>query len=239
MPSRARPDEMTSSGGHGLGQVRRVAVRHAGDERAEAQPLGARRQRAEQRVGLEHLLLGLADHRQLVEVVHHEHGVEAGLLGGHGLGGDALEELGGRHVRIREERDLETDVRAVHDRHHRSSKAFDDRQIHDVHARSSILGGHGSRGRRAHVGRLPAAEGRPLHRSSSSRRELDALGLTGREFLVLTFVRTGDGLSQQGLSERLGLDPTLVVGLVDALEDRGRSFAARRTRTTAGATSCR
>ena len=57
---------------------------------------------------------------------------------------------------------------------------------------------------------------------------LDALGLSGREFLVLTFVRTADGLSQQGLSERLGLDPTLVVGLVDALEDRGRSFAARR-----------
>jgi len=55
--------------------------------------------------------------------------------------------------------------------------------------------------------------------------ELDALGLSGREFLVLTFVRTGEGLSQQGLSERLGLDPTLVVGLVDALESR--SFLRR------------
>ena len=49
---------------------------------------------------------------------------------------------------------------------------------------------------------------------------LDSLGLSGREFLVLSNVRAADGLSQQGLSERLGLDPTLVVGLVDALEDR-------------------
>lgn len=49
---------------------------------------------------------------------------------------------------------------------------------------------------------------------------LDSLGLNGREFLVLSFVRTGDGLSQQALSERLGLDPTLVVGLVDTLEHR-------------------
>jgi DNA-binding MarR family transcriptional regulator len=49
---------------------------------------------------------------------------------------------------------------------------------------------------------------------------LDALGLSGREFLVMSNVRAADGLSQQALSERLGLDPTLVVGLVDALEDR-------------------
>ena len=32
--------------------------------------------------------------------------------------------------------------------------------------------------------------------------------------------RAADGLSQQELSARLGLDPTIVVGLVDALEDR-------------------
>jgi DNA-binding MarR family transcriptional regulator len=49
---------------------------------------------------------------------------------------------------------------------------------------------------------------------------LDALGLTGREFLVLSFVRAARGLSQQELSTRLGLDPTLVVGLVDGLEGR-------------------
>jgi len=49
---------------------------------------------------------------------------------------------------------------------------------------------------------------------------LGDLGLSGREFLVLSFVRAADGLSQQALSERLGLDPTLVVGLVDGLEAR-------------------
>ena len=37
---------------------------------------------------------------------------------------------------------------------------------------------------------------------------------------MLTFVRAADGLSQQELSARLGLDPTIVVGLVDGLEDR-------------------
>ena len=49
---------------------------------------------------------------------------------------------------------------------------------------------------------------------------LAELGISAREFLVLTFVRAADGLSQQELSARLGLDPTIVVGLVDGLEDR-------------------
>jgi MarR family transcriptional regulator, lower aerobic nicotinate degradation pathway regulator len=47
------------------------------------------------------------------------------------------------------------------------------------------------------------------------------LDLTGRSFLVLSFVSAAEGLSQQELSERLGLDPTIVVGLVDELESRG------------------
>jgi DNA-binding MarR family transcriptional regulator len=50
---------------------------------------------------------------------------------------------------------------------------------------------------------------------------LTELGLSGRELLLLSFVRSSSGLSQQELSARLGLDPTIVVGLVDALEDRG------------------
>lgn len=50
---------------------------------------------------------------------------------------------------------------------------------------------------------------------------LAGIGLTGREFLVMSFVLAADGLSQQELSGRLGLDPTIVVGLVDGLEDRG------------------
>lgn len=50
---------------------------------------------------------------------------------------------------------------------------------------------------------------------------LDALGMTGREFLVLSFAVDAEGLSQQELSERLGVDPTIVVALVDAVEARG------------------
>lgn len=62
---------------------------------------------------------------------------------------------------------------------------------------------------------------------------LAGIGLTGREFLVMSFVQAADGLSQQELSGRLGLDPTSVVGLVDGLEDRGlmtrqRDLADRR-----------
>jgi DNA-binding MarR family transcriptional regulator len=52
----------------------------------------------------------------------------------------------------------------------------------------------------------------------------DALGaedLTGRQFLVLTFVGGEDQLSQLELSRRLNLDPTIIVGLLDDLEDRG------------------
>ena len=45
-------------------------------------------------------------------------------------------------------------------------------------------------------------------------------GSPAREFLVLSFVGAAEDLSQQDLSERLGLDPTIVVGLVDALEER-------------------
>lgn len=50
---------------------------------------------------------------------------------------------------------------------------------------------------------------------------LDALGMSGREFLVLSFAVSAEGLSQQDVSERLGVDPTIVVGLVDAVEERG------------------
>ena len=54
--------------------------------------------------------------------------------------------------------------------------------------------------------------------------------MLGREFLVLTFVRAADGLSQQELSARLGLDPTIVVGLVDGLEDRDLDVPPTRPR---------
>ena len=58
------------------------------------------------------------------------------------------------------------------------------------------------------------------HALAAFEQALAADGLNGREFLVLTFVGH-DRLSQQELSRRLGLDPTIVVGLIDALEERG------------------
>ncbi|MGH1503773.1 MAG: MarR family winged helix-turn-helix transcriptional regulator [Acidimicrobiales bacterium] len=50
---------------------------------------------------------------------------------------------------------------------------------------------------------------------------LRAVDLNAREMLVLSFVGATAGLSQQELSKRLGIDPTLIVGLVDQLEGRG------------------
>ena len=50
---------------------------------------------------------------------------------------------------------------------------------------------------------------------------LDGLGLNGRQLLVLTFTSGDEHLSQQMLSVRMGLDPTIIVALVDELEDRG------------------
>jgi DNA-binding MarR family transcriptional regulator len=59
---------------------------------------------------------------------------------------------------------------------------------------------------------------------------LAELDLSGRQFLVLTFAGSGDPLSQLDLSRRLGLDPTIVVGLIDGLEARK---LVRRTRDPA------
>lgn len=66
-----------------------------------------------------------------------------------------------------------------------------------------------------------------VHMHAVFDESLSALGLTGREFLVLSFVRSEEGLSQQDLSRRLGLDPTIIVGLVDSLEDRALVSRAR------------
>ena len=59
-----------------------------------------------------------------------------------------------------------------------------------------------------------------VHIGADIEAGLRQLDLTGRDFLVLTFVGS-EPLSQQELSSRLALDPTLVVGLVDGLEERG------------------
>jgi len=49
-------------------------------------------------------------------------------------------------------------------------------------------------------------------------RELD---LRDRHLMALTMLQAEDGLSQQDLARHLSLDPTLVVALIDDLEDRG------------------
>ena len=59
---------------------------------------------------------------------------------------------------------------------------------------------------------------------------LKALDLTPRQFLVLTFAGGDEPLSQSELSQRLALDPTIVLGVIDGLADRG---AIRRMRDPA------
>jgi DNA-binding MarR family transcriptional regulator len=50
---------------------------------------------------------------------------------------------------------------------------------------------------------------------------LAATGLTARQFLLLSIVAEATSQSQLEVSRRLHLDPTIVVGLVDELEQRG------------------
>jgi DNA-binding MarR family transcriptional regulator len=57
--------------------------------------------------------------------------------------------------------------------------------------------------------------------------ELQGLGLSARQYLLLAMVGVDDGLSQQDLAGKLSLDPTVLVKLVDQLEDRGLLKRAR------------
>jgi len=59
-----------------------------------------------------------------------------------------------------------------------------------------------------------------IHIGNEIEQAMRDLGLSMRDLLVLSFAAVLEGMSQQELSERLGLDPTLVVGLVDGLEER-------------------
>ena len=79
--------------GDDLREVREVAVRDAGDERAEADRLGHAREVAERRVALEHVLPLAPDLRDLQQVVHDPEAGEAGLLG---RAGDVGERRRGR-----------------------------------------------------------------------------------------------------------------------------------------------
>ena len=118
-PGRADPEQRPAArddvecGDH-LGQERGLPVGHARDEGAQAEARGASGKRPQQGVGLEHLLVGLAEHRELEEVVHDEQRVEAGVLRGDRLGGHAFEQLVGGHARVREVGDLKTDSGGWH-----------------------------------------------------------------------------------------------------------------------------
>jgi DNA-binding MarR family transcriptional regulator len=50
---------------------------------------------------------------------------------------------------------------------------------------------------------------------------LAPFGLTGRELAVLTVLASGEPASQQQAAQRLGVDRTTMVTLIDALEDKG------------------
>lgn len=50
---------------------------------------------------------------------------------------------------------------------------------------------------------------------------LRALDLRDRHLMALAMLNADDSLSQQDLARHLSLDPTLVVALIDELEDRG------------------
>ena len=59
---------------------------------------------------------------------------------------------------------------------------------------------------------------------AASRRfvaALEPIGIHPREFLLLRFVASTEGQSQQALAERLGVPPSRMVALVDSLEERG------------------
>ena len=50
---------------------------------------------------------------------------------------------------------------------------------------------------------------------------LEPVGIDPREFLLLRFVATSEGQSQQALAERLMIPPSRMVALVDHLEESG------------------
>ena len=91
---------------HDLGEERRVSIRVAGHERTEADGARLARERAEQRVTLKHVRFGITEHRQLIEVIHHHHRVEATAVGGLRLRGNLVEQASGVDAGVGEVRDL-------------------------------------------------------------------------------------------------------------------------------------
>lgn len=69
---------------------------------------------------------------------------------------------------------------------------------------------------------------------------LDPLGLDGREFGLLVFFADEGSLSQQEAAQRLGIDRTTMVALIDGLEGKGlverRPHREDRRKNTVGLT---
>ncbi|HSA52940.1 MAG TPA: MarR family transcriptional regulator [Yinghuangia sp.] len=61
---------------------------------------------------------------------------------------------------------------------------------------------------------------------SLAEETLGRLGLKAKHVHVMETLLAYDGLSQQDVSRTLGIDPNVLVGVIDELEDRG--FAERR-----------
>jgi DNA-binding MarR family transcriptional regulator len=60
-----------------------------------------------------------------------------------------------------------------------------------------------------------------FHASARFAERIAPLGLTLPQVGILANIGHGDGLSQQALSERLGLFPSRLVAMLDELEQRG------------------
>jgi DNA-binding MarR family transcriptional regulator len=71
---------------------------------------------------------------------------------------------------------------------------------------------------------LQKAAKRSLHDLEAALADLD---LTARQYLVLAMIEAEGSRSQQDLAGFLGIDPTVLVKLVDQLEERG---VVKRTR---------
>ena len=99
-------------GGDQLGQHSRLPVADRGHPGQQLHLRGARGQVAQRGVGLQHVVLGRADHLDLPDVVHHADPGEALLLG---LGGDPGQVVGqpGCAGRKGEVRDVQTDLHSV------------------------------------------------------------------------------------------------------------------------------
>ena len=93
-------------GGDRLRKKCRVSVGVAGDQRGKARLCGVLREGGKRGVALKHVLRRLAEHRQLVEVIHHHDGVEARSVCSRGLLGNCIKKFCWSNAGIGEVRNL-------------------------------------------------------------------------------------------------------------------------------------